>query len=207
MESCARVFSFWSRLSLTVIAYLVLINIIIHALQNLISCKEINSMFCITIYTQNASFVNGIYTFCPMLKLLPLLFYNSGKMEREHFEYLVSEAVAGLPEQFRALLENVDVVVEDFPSRAQSRKAEGRGTLLGLYEGVPLIVRGSGYNMVVPDKITIFQNAIESAFISDTEIEREVRKVVLHEIAHHFGLDDRRLEEIEAEKRSKRGRS
>jgi predicted Zn-dependent protease with MMP-like domain len=128
-------------------------------------------------------------------------------VERDKFEALVVEAVAGLPAQFRNLLENVDVVVEDFPSRAQGRKTAGRGTLLGLYEGVPLTGRGSGYSMVVPDKITIFQNAIESAFTSDIEIEREVRKVVLHEIAHHFGLDDHRLEQIESEKRSKRRRS
>jgi len=135
-----------------------------------------------------------------------LLFYNSLNMEKGRFEHLVSEAVAGLPEEFRNLLENVDVVVEDFPSRAQNLKTTGGGTLLGLYEGVPMTGRG-GYNLVVPDKITIFQNAIESAFTSDTEIEREVRKVVLHEIAHHFGLDDRRLEQIEAEKRARRGRS
>jgi predicted Zn-dependent protease with MMP-like domain len=128
-------------------------------------------------------------------------------MERERFEHLVSEAVAGLPQEFRDLLENIDVVVEDFPTGNQSRKAVGRGTLLGLYEGVPMTGRGSGYNLVVPDKITIFQNVIESFFTSDIEIEREVRNVVLHEIAHHFGLDDHRLEQIEAEKRSRRGRS
>lgn len=127
-------------------------------------------------------------------------------MERERFERLVSEAVAGLPEEFRDLLENVDVVVEDSPTGQQNRKTEGRGTLLGLYEGVPLIGRGNGYNLVVPDKITIFQNAIESIFTSDSEIEREVREVVLHEIAHHFGLDDRRLSQIEAEKRARQGR-
>ncbi len=128
-------------------------------------------------------------------------------MDRKRFEELVSAAVAGLPEQLRDLLENVDVVVEDLPSQTQNRKAAGDGTLLGLYEGVPLTGRGSGYNMVVPDKITIFQNAIESAFASDIEIEHEVRQVVLHEIAHHFGLDDRRLKQIEAEKRSKHRRS
>jgi len=128
-------------------------------------------------------------------------------MDRKRFEELVSAAVADLPEQLRDLLENVDVVVEDLPSQTQNRQAAGDGTLLGLYEGVPLTGRGSGYNMVVPDKITIFQNAIESAFVSDTAIEREVRQVVLHEIAHHFGLDDRRLKQIEAEKRSKHRRS
>jgi predicted Zn-dependent protease with MMP-like domain len=128
-------------------------------------------------------------------------------MERERFEKLVSDAVAGLPEEFRNQLENVDVVVQDFPSSLQSGKGEKRGTLLGLYEGVPLTGRGGGYNMVVPDKITIFQNAIESFFSTDAEIEREVREVVLHEIAHHFGLDDHRLNQIEAEKQSRRGRS
>ena len=128
-------------------------------------------------------------------------------MERERFERLVSEAIAGLPQEFRDLLENVDVVVEDSPTGSQNRKTRGRGTLLGLYEGIPLIGRGNGYNLVVPDKITIFQNAIESFFTSDADIEREVRNVVLHEIAHHFGLDDRRLSQIEAEKRSKHGRS
>jgi predicted Zn-dependent protease with MMP-like domain len=128
-------------------------------------------------------------------------------MERERFERLVSQVVEGLPEEFRNLLENVDVVVEDFPTGSQSRKTPGRGTLLGLYEGVPMTGRGSRYNLVVPDKITIFQNAIESIFTSDSEIEREVREVVLHEIAHHFGLDDQRLSQIEAEKRAGHGRS
>jgi predicted Zn-dependent protease with MMP-like domain len=128
-------------------------------------------------------------------------------MEREHFEKLVAAAVAGIPEQCRDLLENVDVVVEDFPSLFQSRKTAGRGLLFGLYEGVPLTGRGIGYTMVVPDKITIFQNAIESTCSSDIEIEQEVRKVVLHEVAHHFGLDDPRLEQIESEKRLKHRRS
>ena len=134
------------------------------------------------------------------------LFYNGLIMERERFEQLVTAAVAGLPEEFRILLENVDVVVEDFPSPDQSRKAAGRGTVLGLYEGVPLIERGTGYNMVAPDKITIFKNALESYFTSDTVLESEIRRVVIHEIAHHFGLDDRRLDQIEAEKRLRRGR-
>jgi predicted Zn-dependent protease with MMP-like domain len=128
-------------------------------------------------------------------------------MEREHFEKLVASAVDSLPEEFRNLLENVDVVVADFPSPALSRKGAGRGTLLGVYEGVPLIQRGSGYNLVVPDKITIFQQALESFSTSEAEIESEIRRVVIHEIAHHFGLDDHRLEQIEAEKRLRRGRS
>ena len=140
------------------------------------------------------------------LKCYIRLFYNSASMERERFEKLVAAAVASLPQQFRDLLDNVVVVVEDSPSRAQSRKTPGQGVLLGLYEGVPMTRRGNGYNMVAPDKISIFQKAIESFFTSDAEIEAEVRKVVLHEIAHHFGLDDNRLEQIEAEKHVRRGR-
>jgi len=123
-------------------------------------------------------------------------------MERNRFEELVTSAVAGLPEEFRSLLDNVDVVVEDYPSLAQQRKSGGRGLLLGLYEGVPRVRRGSGYNLVVPDKITIFQRAIESICNSDDEIEQEIRSVVRHEIAHYFGLDDRQLEQIEKQKRS-----
>ena len=129
--------------------------------------------------------------------------YNSVDMDKERFEGLVASAVAGLPQQFRDLMENVDVVVEDVPSRRQNGRAEGRGTLLGLYEGVPMTERGARYNLVVPDKITIFQNAVESVAASDAAVEKEVREVVLHEIAHHFGLSDARLEEIEKEKRSR----
>ena len=126
----------------------------------------------------------------------------------EKFEQLVIAAVAGMPVEFKELLENVDICVQDWPSRQQLKSVglQDKYDLLGLYEGMPRTHRDQGYNLVLPDKITIFQNTIESAFVSDTEIEREVRQVVLHEIAHHFGLYDRRLEQIEAEKRSKHRR-
>ncbi len=121
-------------------------------------------------------------------------------MEKEEFERLVAEAVEALPEEFRKKLENIDVVVEDWPDRWQVSQARlGRGmTLLGLYEGVPLTQRPSSYGLVPPDKITIFRKAIEAICGLDREaIKSEVQRVVRHEIAHHFGIGDARLRQLE----------
>ncbi len=124
-------------------------------------------------------------------------------MDKERFEQLVLEAVEELPEEFQEKLENIDVVVEDLPTSRQLRQAGlGKGfTLLGLYEGVPLTQRSSSYGLVPPDKITIFQKVIEkeSATGDAADIKVEIQKVVRHEIAHHFGIGDARLEEIERE--------
>ena len=125
-------------------------------------------------------------------------------MDRQKFEQLVAHAVEELPDEFREMLENIDVVVEDLPSIGQLRKLKlGRGmTLLGLYEGIPLTQRNSGYSMVPPDKITIFRKVIEDKFSNSDEvsIKAEIQKVVRHEIAHHFGIGDGRLSEIERER-------
>lgn len=120
-------------------------------------------------------------------------------MDRERFEQLVARAVDSLPDEFRDKLENIDVVVEDEPSRSQLNNARLRRgeTLLGLYQGVPLTNRGSYYGMVVPDKITIFQRPIEAKSSNDARIMIEIRKVVQHEIAHHFGIGDARLKQLE----------
>ncbi len=127
-------------------------------------------------------------------------------MDKERFEELVAEAVGSLPEEFRAKLENIDVVVEDEPSRAQLREAglRRRETLLGLYEGVPRTQRTSHYGLVPPDKITIFQKPIEAKCHTDDEVKAEIQRVVRHEIAHHFGIGDAQLKQIEKGKRSKR---
>jgi len=127
-------------------------------------------------------------------------------VDREKFEDLVAQALDELPEEFQDRLENVDVVVMDYPTRRQLAKL-GRGmTLLGLYEGVPQTGRTRGYNLVTPDKITIFQKPIEAECRNEAEVTVEIQKVVLHEIAHHFGISDARLREIEARKyRRRRG--
>ena len=118
-------------------------------------------------------------------------------MDTRRFEQLVRRAIDDLPQAFHERLENVDVVVEDWASRGQLL---GSGLseddfLLGLYEGIPLPDRYD-YNLVLPDKITLFQRAIESICSSDDEVVSEVRATVVHEIAHHFGIDDEALHEM-----------
>lgn len=123
-------------------------------------------------------------------------------MKRERFEALVVRAIDSLPPEFRSKLENVDVMVEDWPSSEQLRRVRVRnpGWLLGLYEGVPQVKRGRGYGMVLPDKISIFQKPIEAQCHSDGEIEMRIAEVVQHEIAHHFGSDEKALREMEEKK-------
>lgn len=125
-------------------------------------------------------------------------------MEREKFEEYVIDAINELPLEFQDKLENINVIVRDYPSRRQLAKV-GRGmTLLGLYEGVPHIRRTQSYGMVLPDKITIFQKTIEAKCRTEREVIAEIHRVVYHEIAHHFGLDDNLLQKIEAEKLRRR---
>ncbi len=122
-------------------------------------------------------------------------------MDREGFKWLVARAVDSLPEEFRTKLENIDVVIEDWPTLAQLAKVGLRRseTLLGLYEGVPLTKRSRHYGLVPPDKITIFQKPIEAKCRYDAEITTKIQRVVQHEIAHHFGISDARLKQIETD--------
>ncbi|MBE0415638.1 MAG: metallopeptidase family protein [Dehalococcoidia bacterium] len=128
-------------------------------------------------------------------------------MERERFEELVAEALEGLPQEFQQKLENIAIVVEDWPSPEQLASVgfRHRGDLLGLYEGIPLTKRGRRMSMVLPDKITIFQKPIERVYRSDREIMRGIGETVRHEIAHHFGISDKRLKEIEQKKSNQGG--
>lgn len=111
----------------------------------------------------------------------------------------MAKAVDSLPEEFSERMANIDVVVEDSPSREQvARAGLGRGgMLLGLYEGVPTTRRSSGYNLVMPDKITVFRGPIEDVCgDNDDRVTAEIQRVVRHEIAHHFGIGDARLREL-----------
>jgi predicted Zn-dependent protease with MMP-like domain len=123
-------------------------------------------------------------------------------MERQRFEWLVARAVESLPEEFRSKLENIDVIVEEQPTPRQLSEAglKHGETLLGLYQGVPLTRRGGHYGMVLPDKITIFQKPIEARCKDDAEVKAEIMRVVQHEIAHHFGIGDARLNQLAKEK-------
>ena len=106
-------------------------------------------------------------------------------------------AIEELPAAFLERMDNVDVVVEDWATRDQliGSGLDESELLLGLYEGIPLPDRYD-YNLVLPDKITLFQRAIESVCASDEEVVSEVRVTVVHEVAHHFGIDDEALHEM-----------
>jgi predicted Zn-dependent protease with MMP-like domain len=105
----------------------------------------------------------------------------------KRFDDLVARALDDIPEQFRSALENVDVVIDETPDRPD---------LLGLYEGIPLTKRGTGYAGVLPDRITIFRRTIERLARDDADLVRLVRETVVHELAHHFGISDDRLREL-----------
>lgn len=119
-------------------------------------------------------------------------------MASGRFLRLVQQALEDLPPPFNRLLDNVDVVIERRPSRRQLREA-GLGpteTLFGLYEGIPMTERGSDYGLVLPDKITVFQEPLEYEFQDQAELVEEVRQTVLHELAHFFGMSDDELHRL-----------
>ena len=118
-------------------------------------------------------------------------------ISREQFQNLVLQALSDLPEDIRHSLQNVDVVVDDVASMSQivGTGIENAMDLLGLYEGIPLTER-YGYDMVLPDKVTLFQKPIESICDTQEQMAEEISKTLIHEIAHHFGLDDDHLDRL-----------
>ena len=122
------------------------------------------------------------------------------QFSEEEFHALVKEALDSLPDFFREKLSNVEVLVADWPTPAEVRAAGARSRyeLLGLYQGIPLTHRTGNYTMVLPDKITIYRMPIERICRSRRAIVRQVRRTVLHELAHHFGISDDRLRELGA---------
>ena len=122
------------------------------------------------------------------------------RMDRQTFERLVADSLNDLPEAFRARLDNVDVVVEDWPAPETMRLAgiDHPAQLLGFYHGVPQTKRTHHYGLVLPDKISIYQRPIEMRCRTMEQVRTTVQHVLQHEIAHHFGLDDDQLREIGA---------
>ncbi len=121
-------------------------------------------------------------------------------MDLRDFEELVAKALDELPEEFRNRMDNVEIVVQDWPNRETMRQAgvRHRSQLLGFYHGVPLTARTRGYNLVLPDKISIYRRPILMHAHTPAQVRDQVRRVVRHELAHHFGIDDDRLWEIGA---------
>lgn len=122
------------------------------------------------------------------------------RRDRDEFGALVAAALDELPGQIRARLDNVEVLVADWPSREQRADAgvADRGDLFGLYEGVPLTERTADYGLVVPDRITIFRGPLMRHHRTEAELREAVQRTVIHELAHHFGIDDDRLEALGA---------
>ena len=121
-------------------------------------------------------------------------------MNRQAFERIVAEAIDELPQAYLDRLDNVEIVVETMADPETLREAgvrDPRG-LLGFYHGIPLTERGLGYNLVLPDKISIYQLPIERICRTPEAIRIQVKRTVIHELAHHFGIDDDRLRQLGA---------
>lgn len=121
----------------------------------------------------------------------------------EEFDHLITRAMDELPQQYITGLDNVAIVQADEPSEEQKIKMNlnKHHLLLGLYEGIPLTRRGSGYNFVLPDKITLFKRPILALVSNETELFEQIKRTLWHEIAHYYGLDHDRMDELQ--KRSK----
>jgi predicted Zn-dependent protease with MMP-like domain len=121
-------------------------------------------------------------------------------VDEETFNQIVAEALDDLPPEFAEVFENVEVIVEERP-RPHHRRAvrlKPWHTLYGLYQGVPLTRRGTNYQLVAPDTITIFRQPLLRDFPDPDKLRAQIRRTVLHEIAHFFGIDDDRLHELGA---------
>lgn len=121
------------------------------------------------------------------------------KLEINYFEKLVTEAIENIPPPYKESINNVVFFVEDQPTDAQRKKLNLRScdSLFGLYEGVPLPQRRGGYALTLPDKITVFRLTHEHYANSLTEITKQVYNTVWHEVAHYYGLDHKRIAELE----------
>lgn len=120
------------------------------------------------------------------------------QLSRRDFEALVAEALDEIPDELAVLMDNVVVVVEDWPTEEQCGDLQSgeHGTLFGLYEGMNLIERAAFYSGVMPDRITIFRGPLCEACETEDDLFEEVVVTVIHEVAHHFGISDERLEEL-----------
>ncbi len=123
-------------------------------------------------------------------------------MTYEEFEKLVEQGIELIPEEIRKKMENVEIVIEDVPNNDQLRKARvpAGGSLFGLYQGVPKSKRGAYYANVLPDKITLFQKIIEAHCRTPEAIKERVKRTVWHEIAHHFGFNEKEVRDLEEKK-------
>jgi predicted Zn-dependent protease with MMP-like domain len=124
---------------------------------------------------------------------------NSGielaeRLRKRQFERMVRKAVDSLPPAIHSMMVNVEIVIEDEPT-ADQRNGEDDGQF-GLYEGIPLTERSSSYGLILPDKISIFRGPLERATATPSELYAEVQATVIHEVAHHFGMDEGKIADL-----------
>lgn len=117
----------------------------------------------------------------------------------EAFDQLVTKAMNELPQEYIKGLDNVAIVYADWPDENQASKSELKpgSLLLGLYEGIPLTQRGMGYTFVLPDKITLFKVPIQMVSHTEEELFEQIKRTLWHEIAHYYGLNHHRIDELE----------
>lgn len=117
----------------------------------------------------------------------------------KEFDEIVSSVMDELPQEYISNMKNVSVVIADDPTEDQRIKLNLRchESLFGLYEGIPQTKRGAGYNLVLPDKITLFKNPLLSASQDIKQFRENTKRTLWHEIAHHFGLDHKRIHQLE----------
>ena len=122
-------------------------------------------------------------------------------VDDQEFDKLISQAMDELPQKYIKGLKNVLITYEDQPSPEQREKLKLRcdQTLFGLYEGVPRTSRGAGYNMVLPDRITIFKLPIVASVQTEAQLKEQVKHTLWHEIAHYYGLDHGQIHKIDGQ--------
>lgn len=118
-------------------------------------------------------------------------------MEKEKFEQIVMDTLEELPDKFKERIKNLGVVIEnrDIRPALDNNKNAGARLTLGLYQGLPATLRAGRRNLM-PDKITIYKKALEKVSRNDVELEKNIKRVVLHELGHYFGLDEERLRKL-----------
>lgn len=122
----------------------------------------------------------------------------------EQFDQLITRAMDELPQKYIRGLDNVAIIYADTPTEEQKikMKLDNQHVLLGLYEGIPLTQRGAGYTFVLPDKITLFKHSILKVVRNEAELFEQIKRTLWHEIAHYYGLDHARIDELQARSQS-----
>lgn len=122
----------------------------------------------------------------------------------EQFDQLITRAMDELPQKYIRGLDNVAIIYADTPTEEQKikMKLDNQHVLLGLYEGIPLTQRGAGYTFVLPDKITLFKHSILAVVRNEAELFEQIKRTLWHEIAHYYGLDHARIDELQARSQS-----